>query len=61
MIYVMNMQKNKSMGEIMFQINNSHEFKKFQLNEKLIKWLFWGVIYFAFIQGCLAIILLKSG
>ena len=46
MIYVMNMQKNKSMGEIMFQINNSHEFKKFQLNEKLIKWLFRGVIYF---------------
>ena len=49
------------MGEIMFQINNSQRFKKFEVKEKVIRVIFGCVITISFIQGCWVVNFMTHG
>ena len=44
MLYVIQLQKNKSLGEIMYQIHNSQSFLTFKRNEKLMRYLYFIII-----------------
>ena len=56
MLNLINFQKGKSMGVIMFEINNSEKFKKFLKKEVYYKYMFYviagGLFVFTNVQIC---------
>ena len=41
MLYVIQMQKDQGLGEILYQIQNSPTFLKFKRNERIIRWIYY--------------------